>query len=197
MIEENKFDPYQFIGFILIAIILTWMFYNQQPVSEESQKIQTAEKEIGNDSDDEKIKLSELEKFGEFSSVLSSENESNIQTIENEKYVIKVNSKGGKIVELKLKDYFNHNDQEIFLINNNNEFNLKFITIDGRMINTSDINFSPVYSTKNSKQVLTMLASLESGKSISIIYEFNPTDFMLNFKVRSEGFSSILNKESH
>ena len=193
MIEENKFDPYQFIGFILIAIILTWMFYNQQPVSEESQKIQTAEKEIGNDSDDEKIKLSELEKFGEFSSVLSSENESNIQTIENEKYIIKVNSKGGKIVELKLKDYFNHNDQEIFLINNNNEFNLKFITIDGRMINTSDINFSPVYSTKNSKQVLTMLASLESGKSISIIYEFNPTDFMLNFKVRSEGFSSILN----
>ena len=188
MIEENKFDPYQFIGFILIAIILTWMFYNQQPVSEESQKIQTAEKEIGNDSDDEKIKLSELEKFGEFSSVLSSENESNIQTIENEKYVIKVNSKGGKIVELKLKDYFNHNDQEIFLINNNNEFNLKFITIDGRVINTSDINFSPVYSTKNSKQVLTMLASLESGKSISIIYEFNPTDFMLNFKVKSEGF---------
>ena len=193
MIEENKFDPYQFIGFILIAIILTWMFYNQQPVSEESQKIQTAEKEIGNDLDDEKIKLSELEKFGEFSSLLSSENELNIQTIENEKYIIKVNTKGGKIVELKLKDYFNHNDQEIFLINNNNEFNLKFITIDGRMINTSDINFSPVYSTKNSKQVLTMLASLESGKSISIIYEFNPTDFMLNFKVRSEGFSSILN----
>ena len=194
MIEENKFDPYQFIGFILIAIILTWMFYNQQPVSEESQKIQIAEKEIGNDLDDEKIKLSELEKFGEFSSLLSSENELNIQTIENEKYIIKVNTKGGKIVELKLKDYFNHNDQEIFLINNNNEFNLKFITIDGRVINTSDINFSPVYSTKNSKQVLTMLASLESGKSISIIYEFNPTDFMLNFKVRSEGFSSILNK---
>ena len=193
MIEENKFDPYQFVGFILIAIILTWMFYNQQPVSEESQKIQTTENGIANDLDDEEIKLSELEKFGEFSSVLSSENKSNIQTIENEKYIIKVNSKGGKIIELKLKDYFNHNDQEIFLINNNNEFNLKFMTIDGRMINTSDINFNPVYSTKNSKQVLTMLASLESGKNISLIYEFNPTDFMLNFKVRSEGFSSILN----
>tara|TARA_B100000963_G_scaffold321654_1_gene305161 strand:- start:76571 stop:78382 length:1812 start_codon:yes stop_codon:yes gene_type:complete len=193
MIEENKFDPYQFVGFILIAIILTWMFYNQQPVSEESQKIQTTENGIANDLDDEEIKLSELEKFGEFSSVLSSENKSNIQTIENEKYIIKVNSKGGKIIELKLKDYFNHNDQEIFLINNNNEFNLKFMTIDGRMINTSDINFNPVYSTKNSKQVLTMLASLESGKNISLIYEFNPTDFMLNFKVKSEGFSSILN----
>ena len=25
--EERKFDPYQFIGFILIALILTWMLY--------------------------------------------------------------------------------------------------------------------------------------------------------------------------
>ena len=25
--EERKFDPYQFIGFVLIALILTWMLY--------------------------------------------------------------------------------------------------------------------------------------------------------------------------
>ena len=193
MIEENKFDPYQFVGFILIAIILTWMFYNQQPVTEQQQKIITTEKEIEKDLNDEKIKLSDLEKFGEFSSVLSSDNDSDIETIENEKFIIKVNSKGGKIVELKLKNYFNHNEEEIYLINNNNDFNLKFITIDGRIINTSDINFKPNYSTKNSKQVLTMLASLDSEKNISLIYEFNPTDFMLNFKVKSEGFSSIIN----
>ena len=60
-----------FIGFILIAIILTWMFYNQQPVTEEQQKIEATEKEIEKDLDDEKTKLSDLEKFGQFSSVLS------------------------------------------------------------------------------------------------------------------------------
>ena len=32
--EEKKFDPYQFIGFILIALIMTWMLMNQQPVDE-------------------------------------------------------------------------------------------------------------------------------------------------------------------
>ena len=35
--EERKFDPYQFIGFILIAIILTWMLYQNQPQEGVSQ----------------------------------------------------------------------------------------------------------------------------------------------------------------
>ena len=29
--EERKFDPYQFIGFVLIAMILTWMLYVNKP----------------------------------------------------------------------------------------------------------------------------------------------------------------------
>ena len=30
--EEKRFDPYQFIGFFLIALILTWMLYrNDSP----------------------------------------------------------------------------------------------------------------------------------------------------------------------
>jgi len=32
--EEKRFDPYQFIGFILIALILTWMLYRNQPTVE-------------------------------------------------------------------------------------------------------------------------------------------------------------------
>ena len=32
--EERKLDPYQLIGFILIALIMTWMLMNQPPVEE-------------------------------------------------------------------------------------------------------------------------------------------------------------------
>ena len=32
--EEKKLDPYQLIGFVLIALIMTWMLMNQQPVEE-------------------------------------------------------------------------------------------------------------------------------------------------------------------
>jgi len=41
--EEKKFDPYQFIGFVLIAIIMTWMLMNQQPVEEVAGKAVVAE----------------------------------------------------------------------------------------------------------------------------------------------------------
>ena len=40
--EEKKFDPYQFIGFILIALILTWMLYRNQP-EQETQSVQSTE----------------------------------------------------------------------------------------------------------------------------------------------------------
>ena len=33
--EEKKFDPYQFIGFILIALILTWMLYKNGPAEDD------------------------------------------------------------------------------------------------------------------------------------------------------------------
>ena len=33
--EERRFDPYQFIGFILIAMILTWMLYVNKPEEEQ------------------------------------------------------------------------------------------------------------------------------------------------------------------
>ena len=39
--EEKQFDVYQFIGFILIAMILTWMFFRNENSS--SQNIQSVE----------------------------------------------------------------------------------------------------------------------------------------------------------
>ena len=39
--EEKKFDPYQFIGFILIALILTWMLYRNGPAKAEPESTTT------------------------------------------------------------------------------------------------------------------------------------------------------------
>ena len=42
--EEKRFDPYQFIGFVLIALILTWMLYVNRPeetVISDAQPINT------------------------------------------------------------------------------------------------------------------------------------------------------------
>ena len=39
--EQKKFDPWQFVGFFLIALILTWMLYNQPPVDEATNETVT------------------------------------------------------------------------------------------------------------------------------------------------------------
>ena len=39
--EEKRFDPCQFIGFILIALILTWMLYRNQPPADQPQPAAT------------------------------------------------------------------------------------------------------------------------------------------------------------
>ena len=41
--EEKKFDPYQLVGFILIALIMTWMLMDQQPVEEVAETEATTE----------------------------------------------------------------------------------------------------------------------------------------------------------
>ena len=48
--EEKKFDPYQFTGVFLIALILTWMLFNNENPQEvsESDKIVDNTSEISN-----------------------------------------------------------------------------------------------------------------------------------------------------
>ena len=43
--EEKRFDPYQFIGFVLIALILTWMLYVNRPEESVTSEVQIANNE--------------------------------------------------------------------------------------------------------------------------------------------------------
>ena len=54
--EEKKLDPYQLIGFVLIALIMTWMLMrqqdqnliNQDKVKSESENLNKTEKQLLN-----------------------------------------------------------------------------------------------------------------------------------------------------
>ena len=193
--EENKFDPYQFIGFVLIAIILTWMLYDQNPENEqvvleskkESNEIKSSIKE---NSDSQ-----QLDDLGEFSDVISLKRVNEPISIQNSKLKIKFNSLGGQIVELSLKDFTNHKGDSLYIIKNNNNFNVEFKTKDGRSFNSSDFIFEPELSTKNFKQVVTYRAKIGQNKNIEFIYELSADDFMINFRIKSEGLSPVLSND--
>ena len=193
--EENKFDPYQFIGFVLIAIILTWMLYDQNPengqVVLESKKESNEIKSIIKENSDS----SQLDDLGEFSNVISLKRVNEPISIQNSKLKIKFNSLGGQIVELSLKDFTNHKGDSLYIIKNNNNFNVEFKTKDGRSFNSSDFIFEPELSTKNFKQVVTYRAKIGQNKNIEFIYELSADDFMINFRIKSEGLSPVLSND--
>ena len=193
--EENKFDPYQFIGFVLIAIILTWMLYDQNPENEqvvlESKKESNEIKSSINENSDSP----QLDDLGEFSDIISLKRVNEPISIQNSKLKIKFNSLGGQIVELSLKDFTNHKGDSLYIIKNNNNFNVEFKTKDGRSFNSSDFIFEPELSTKNFKQVVTYRAKIGENKNIEFIYELSADDFMINFRIKSEGLSPVLSND--
>lgn len=193
--EENKFDPYQFIGFVLIAIILTWMLYDQNP--ENSQVVLESKKESNEikSSIKENSDSPQLDDLGEFSDIISLKRVNEPISIQNSKLKIKFNSLGGQIVELSLKDFTNHKGDSLYIIKNNNNFNVEFKTKDGRSFNSSDFIFEPELSTKNFKQVVTYRAKIGQNKNIEFIYELSADDFMINFRIKSEGLSPVLSND--
>ena len=193
--EENKFDPYQFIGFVLIAIILTWMLYDQNPENEQVVLESKKESNEIKSSIKENSDSPQLDDLGEFSDVISLKRVNEPISIQNSKLKIKFNSLGGQIVELSLKDFTNHKGDSLYIIKNNNNFNVEFKTKDGRSFNSSDFIFEPELSTKNFKQVVTYRAKIGQNKNIQFIYELSADDFMINFRIKSEGLSPVLSND--
>jgi YidC/Oxa1 family membrane protein insertase len=140
--EEKKFDPYQFIGFILIAMILTWMLYRNGPqeVTAEAkaateQIVTPPEEVIVQDSIQQQQKVLA---YGDLGALFMPNTLSNT-VLSTEDMNLELQSKGGGISKLQLKEFENYQDQPVPMIQEgNSEFNLTLKTKDGRLLNTKE-----------------------------------------------------------
>lgn len=196
--EEKKFDPYQFIGFILIALIMTWMLMNQQPAEEGTEaatkietQVETMQKvaEVKNDS----IQRIQLQNnFGSFADLLQEREASEI-TLENEVLSFVFSNKGAQITTAYLKGYTNYLGEPLNLVADNQIINFNFSTLDGRNLNTSDLYFTPELTEINNEKVLTLKAALSENQWIAFRYALSANDFMVDFSILSNGMQGIIN----
>ena len=199
--EEKRFDPYQFIGFVLIAMILTWMLYVNRPEEgaspvAEPQKTEAAseQKKVApplqlNDSL-QKVNLQST--FGIFSNWMTDQGAST-QRLENNDLLLEVNPKGGLLTLVQLKEYTDYLDQPLELVKEgNNAFNVQFTTKDGRRLNTKDFYFSPQLSTDNGKQVLSLKAAVAPNQYLEFVYAIDTDNFLVDFSVQSTGIATLL-----
>ena len=215
--EEKKFDLNSIIGFVLIFGILVYMMYTNQPTPEElaeqekaKQEQVEAEKKEAQQEDvvttkqedysgaavKDSAQMVELNnKLGAFAyaSTLPSAQDNETQ-VETDLLALKFSNKGGYLNEVKLKKFVNYDSVPIYIIKDGNaDFNMTFATTDNRTLNTKDLYFEPTVSKSGKNTVVSMKLKVSPENYLEYRYELKPDDYMMDFTIRSQGLSSVIN----
>ena len=126
--EENKIDPFQIIGFVILMLGLFWWMNtlpeiepsivknqknNEQPVENSNESFLELNNDISNSLD-----LIGKEK----DSFLKSNNETqDYLEIENEDLYLKFSSKGGLLVEAQLKNFTDYKGDPLYMVKDGNQ----------------------------------------------------------------------------
>ena len=214
--EEKKLDLNSIIGFILIFGILIWIMYQNQP-SEQEIAADKAKKELVLRQEKEKAKraiapaksedanLTDSTEVAAFKATLGGfaysaslpSAKENFTTIENNLIKIVIANKGGFITEATLKDqekYKKGSGQLVSLIKDKNaDLNLILLTQDNRTLQTKDLFFEPTVSKMGENQVVSMRLKASPNEYLEYKYILKPNDYMVDFDLRSQGLSKVLN----
>ena len=199
--EQKKFDLWQFVGFFLIALILTWMLYNQSPVDKATDETVTQTESSTNETSEtpvsvvlsDSLQSQQLQAtFGSFANLFQNNSSAEV-SLENEKLAIVFAPKGAQILSLRLKEFSNYKEEPLYLIKKNQSFNYSFTTADGRVLNSSDFYFTPKIIERSGNQILTLTAAVSNSQYIIFEYQINADDYMIDFSIRSEGMHRLIN----
>ncbi|MEB8347089.1 membrane protein insertase YidC [Flavobacteriaceae bacterium KMM 6898] len=208
--EEKKFDVKSIIGFVLIFGILIFMFYQNQPTPEEleAQKAKQEQVEAQNKAAEATTETPTTTEpsmnVQDSTSVAGYKNavgafgfnspSDAITVLENDLVVLKVSNKGGQIVEARMKNFVTYDSIPVYLVKDGNaSFDISFKTNENRSLNTKDLYFEPTLTDNGDMQVLSMKAKVSSSQFLEYRYEMKPNDYLVDFIVRSQGLSGIIN----
>ena len=193
--EEKKLDPYQLIGFVLIALIMTWMLMRQQEqnlnnqakVKSESESLNESENKLSNQNSKQTIK----ESLGVENLNYSTVKEEEFYQLENNLIKIVISNKGGEITKVNLKNFDNYLKEPLNLVRNNQTTDLVLKLKDGREINTSKLTFE-INKNKSKKGQLVMQAFFSQDRWIEFQYSLLPDSYLLDYSITSSNFQSFI-----
>ncbi|MDR2680667.1 MAG: membrane protein insertase YidC [Tannerella sp.] len=127
--------------------------------------------------------------FGAFASALTGTDE--VITLENSRIEVKISSKGGHVCYARVKDYVTYEKEPLILFDGDDfRFNVTFVTATNRVVNTSDLYFTPVKDASGNSVVMRLAAG--DGGVVDFVYTLNPDDYMLGFTIRTSGLNGLL-----
>lgn len=206
--EQKKFDYNSLIGMILLGAILLWWMNSRQPEenlpnNNTTKQIDSTKTTIKSDSTainsivTDSVKQAALKsQFGAFamSAIQGTDGET---TIENGLVALTISNKGGQITKALVKNHKTYDSLPLYLIKDKNaSFNINFGTTDNRILNTQDLYFAPTFTKSEEKQVLSMKLLVSDSQFLEYRYEIKPDDYRIDFTIRSQGLSGIINSSN-
>ncbi|MDB0040726.1 membrane protein insertase YidC, partial [Algibacter sp.] len=114
--------------------------------------------------------------------------------VESDLLALKFNNKGGYLSEVRLKEFVDYDSIPIYMIKDNNaSFNINFGTTDSRILNTKDLPFIPSVTKNGDITVISMKLKVSESQFLEYRYELKEGDYMIDFAIRSQGLSNIIN----
>ena len=190
--EQNKFDPLQFIGFLLISVILMFWFYdNQSNMIENQQDI--AVEDVLDQVNDDSINLNTYE---ENSDELNFDENfvEEVITLENDNILFEISTDGADINKLLLKKFINYNDEPLFLVNNNKSvFSYNIPNGRNSIINTGDL----IYTAEiiRDKSIIKLTAEIDDKRSLELTYSLEEDSSIIDFDLKLNDFNNSLNSD--
>jgi YidC/Oxa1 family membrane protein insertase len=202
--EQKKFDVNSFIGMILLGGIIFWWMSTQEPEVDATNttttsKVVAAPETINNTVtaaafENDSLKQVNLQnKLGAFAQSAISASEG-VSVLENEVVKLTIDNKGGQIKSALIKNFKTYDSLPLYMIKDNNaSFNINFGTTDNRILNTKNLFFQPTITNNGDNQVVSMKLKVSETQFLEYRYEMKPKDYMVNFSVRSQGLSNVIN----
>ncbi|QXP65028.1 membrane protein insertase YidC [Polaribacter sp. HaHaR_3_91] len=207
--EQKKFDINSFIGMLLLGGILLYWINSTKPdettdPSTNTEQIVDSTNNTSNTftentpvfENDSLKQIAYTTKLGAFAqSAIKGTNGTSV--LENDLVKLTVSNKGGQIIEAEIKNYKTHDSLPLYMIKDKNaSFNINFGTTDNRILNTKDLFFEPTVSKNGETTVLSMKLKVSDTQFLEYRYEMKPKNYMVNFAVRSQGLSTVINSSN-
>ena len=194
--EQNRFDPLQFIGFLLISVILMFWFYDNQSNMIENQQDISVE-DVLDQVNDNSINLNSYEENSNELNFDENFDENFVEeviTLENDNILFEISTDGADINKLLLKKFINYNDEPLFLVNNNKSvFSYNIPNGRNSIINTGDL----IYTSEiiRDKSIIKLTAEIDDKRSLELTYSLEEDSSIIDFDLKLNDFNNSLNSD--
>ena len=189
--EQNKFDPLQFIGFLLISAILMFWFYDNQSSMIENQQLSEAETLV----DETYANSNKTENSISNNLKIDQKFEEEIISLENENILFEISTGGAEIKKILLKNFTNYDEEPLYLVDNNKSIFSYDIPI-GRnsVINSADLNYTYQVIKPGSEIILSGI--IDEQRSLDLTFKLNKDSSIVDFLIKLNDSNRSNNYES-